>query len=137
MEVSVSAVTNTVAYDALGRQIANTDGRGNTRQTEYNSLGQRSASIDALGNRTTYSYDQFSNLASVTDPLGNATIYEYNLRGNKVLEYGATYPVRYTYDIFGNKTSMTTFREGFVPDASSSGDTTTSVSYTHLRAHET
>ena len=125
MEVSVSAVTNTVAYDALGRQIANTDGRGNTRQTEYNSLGQRSASIDALGNRTTYSYDQFSNLASVTDPLGNATIYEYNLRGNKVLEYGATYPVRYTYDIFGNKTSMTTFREGFVPDASSSGDTTT------------
>ena len=125
MEVSVSAVTNTVAYDALGRQIANTDGRGNTRQTEYNSLGQRSASIDALGNRTTYAYDQFSNLASVTDPLGNATIYEYNLRGNKVLEYGATYPVRYTYDIFGNKTSMTTFREGFVPDASSSGDTTT------------
>ena len=42
-----------------------------------------------------------------------------------MLEYGATYPVRYTYDIFGNKTSMTTFREGFVPDASSSGDTTT------------
>ena len=125
MDVSVSAVTNTVAYDPLGRAIAHTDGRGNTRHTEYNSLGQRSASIDALGNRTTYAYDQFGNLASVTDPLGNATTYEYNLRGNKVLEYGATYPVRYTYDIFGNKTTMTTFREGFVPDASASGDTTT------------
>ncbi len=125
MEVSVSAVTNTIAYDPLGRQISNIDGRGNTRQSEYNALGQHSASIDALGNRTTYTYDQFGNLASVTDPLGNATIYEYNLRGNKVLEYGATYPVRYTYDIFGNKASMTTFREGFVPDSSASGDTTT------------
>ena len=125
MDVSVSAVTNTYAYDSLGRPIAHTDGRGNTSRTEYNAIGQRTASIDALGNRTAYAYDQFGNLASVTDPLGNATIYEYNLRGNKVLEYGATYPVRYTYDIFGNKTSMTTFREGFVPDASTSGDTTT------------
>ena len=107
MEVSVSAVTNTVAYDSLGRQIANTDGRGNTRQTEYNSFGQRSASIDALGNRTTYAYDQFGNLASVTDPLGNSTVYEYDLRGHKTYEGGATYPVRYAYDLFGNKTSET------------------------------
>ena len=122
--VSVSAVTNTVAYDFLGRKISQTDGRGNTRHTEYNSLGQRSVSIDALGNRTIYAYDQFGNLASVTDPLGHVIVYEYDLRGNMVLEYGATYPVRYTYDIFGNKITMTTFREGFVPDASVSGDTT-------------
>ena len=74
MDVSVSAVTNTVAYDALGRQIANTDGRGNTTHTEYNAFGQRSASIDALGNRTSYAYDQFGNLAAVTNALGNATI---------------------------------------------------------------
>ena len=125
MDVSVSAVTNTVAYDFLGRQIANTDGRGNTRHVEYNALGQRVASIDALGNSTTYAYDQFGNLASVTDPLSNAIVYEYDLRGHKTYEGGATYPVRYTYDIFGNKMTMTTFREGFVPDASASGDATT------------
>ena len=111
MDVSVSAVTNTVAYDALGRQIANTDGRGNTRHVEYNSFGQRSASIDALGNRTSYAYDQFGNLASVADPLGNATVYEYDLRGRKTYEGGTTYPVRYTYDIFGNKVTMTTYRD--------------------------
>ena len=109
--VSVSAVTNTLAYDAFGRQIAQTDGRGNTRRTEYNALGQHSASIDALGNRTTYAYDQFGNLASVTDPLGNAIVYEYDLRGNKTYEGGATYPVRYTYDVFGKKTTMTTYRD--------------------------
>ena len=111
MDVSVSAVTNTVAYDFLGRQVSNTDGRGNTRQTEYNSFGQRSVSIDALANRTTYAYDQFGNLTSVTDPLGNATVYEYDLRGRKTYEGGATYPVRYTYDVFGNKTTMTTYRD--------------------------
>ena len=101
MDVSVSAVTNTVAYDSLGRRIANTDGRGNTRHVEYNSLGQRFASIDALGNRTVYAYDQFGNLDAVTDPLGHAIVYEYDLRGRKIYEGGATYPVRYTYDVFG------------------------------------
>lgn len=83
---------------------------GNTRRTEYNAPVQRSASIDALGNRTTYAYDQFGNLASVTDPLGHATVYEYDLRGRKTYEGGATYPVRYTYDILGNKTTMMTYR---------------------------
>jgi RHS repeat-associated protein len=111
MDVSVSAVTNTVAYDSLGRRIVHTDGRGNTTHAEYNAVGQRSASINALGNRTTYAYDQFGNLASVTDPLGNATVYEYDLCGRKTYEGGATYPVRYTYDIFGNKTTMTTYRD--------------------------
>ena len=86
-------------------------------------IGQRSASIDALGNRTSFAYDQFGNLASVTDPLGNATVYEYDLRGRKTYEGGATYPVRYTYDVFGNKTTMTTYRdESLGPD---SGDITT------------
>ena len=121
--VSVSAVTNTVAYDSLGRQIANTDGRGNTSRIEYNALGQRSASIDALGNRTAYAYDPFGNLASVTDPLGNAIVYEYDLRGLKTYEGGATYPVRYTYDVFGNKTTMMTYRNESL--GADSGDVTT------------
>ena len=123
MDVSVSAVTNTVAYDPLGRQIAQTDGRGNTKHAEYNTLGQRSASIDALGNRTAYAYDQFGNLTSVINPLGHAIIYEYDIRGRNIYEGGATYPVRYTYDVFGNKTTMMTYRnESIGPD---SGDLTT------------
>ena len=124
MDVSVSAVTNTVAYDSLGRAIAHTDGRGNTTHTEYNTFGLRSASVDALGYRTSYAYDQFGNLASVTDALGNATVYEYDLRNRKTYEGGATYPVRYTYDIFGNKTTMTTFRTGGPQFIAAEGDTT-------------
>ena len=110
--VSVSAVTNTYAYDLLGRQVAHTDGRGNTTHTEYNALDQRSASIDALGNRTTYAYDQFGNLAAVTNALGNAIVYEYDLRGRKTYEGGATYPVRYTYDVHDQRTSLSTTRNG-------------------------
>ena len=111
MDVSVSAVTNTTAYDYLGRQIVAIDGCGNTTHTEYNALGQHVASIDALGNRTSYAYDQFGNLTSVINPLCNAIVYEYDLRGLKTYEGGATYPVRYTYDVFGNKTTMMTYRD--------------------------
>ena len=111
MDVSVSAVTNTVAYDPLGRQIAQTDGRGNKTLTEYNSFGQRSAYIDALGNRTSYVYDRFGHLVSATNPLGITTVYEYDLRGHKLFEGGASYPVRYAYDVFGRKISMRTFRD--------------------------
>ncbi len=35
MSVSSTAVTNTFAYDALGRQTGVTDGRGNTSITAY------------------------------------------------------------------------------------------------------
>ena len=111
MDVSVSYITNVIHYDCLGRQIAITDGRGNITQTEYNTIGQQLAKIDALGNRTAYSYDQSGNLISLTDPLGHSTVYEYDLRGRKIYEGGATYPVRYTYDIFGNKTTMMTYRD--------------------------
>ena len=121
--VSVSAVTNTIAYDYLGRQISNTDGRGNSTRVEYNAIGQRVASIDALGNRTIYKYDQFGNLTSIINPLGNAIVYEYDLRGHKTYEGGATYPVRYTYDVFGNKTTMMTYRDE--SKGHSSGDVTT------------
>jgi RHS repeat-associated protein len=127
MDVSVSAVTNTVAYDSLGRQIAITDGRSNTRRTEYNALGQRVASIDALGNRTAYTYDHFGNLTSVINPLVNAIVYEYDLRRRKTYEGGATYPVRYAYNDYNLMTNMTTYRrEGRGNgEEGSVGDTTT------------
>ncbi|MBQ6338829.1 MAG: zinc dependent phospholipase C family protein [Kiritimatiellae bacterium] len=122
-EVSLSCVTNTYAYDFLGRCIARTDGCGNVSHTEYNSVGQISASVDALGNRTTFAYNQFGDISSIADPLGHVTVFEYDLLGRIVYEGGATYPVRYTYDAFGNKATMTTYRNELLgPD---SGDVTT------------
>ena len=63
------------------------------------------------------------NLASVINPLGHAIIHEYDLRGRKTYEGGATYPVRHTYDVFGNKTTMMTYRNQSL--GPNSGDVTT------------
>ena len=56
----------------------------------------------------------------MTNALGGVTVYGYDLRGNRTYEGGATYPVRREYDVFGNVTSMATYRDG----ASGAGDVT-------------
>ena len=73
-------------------------------------------------------YDAMNRVAAITNALGDATIYEYDHRGNKTCEGGATYPVRYTYDVYGNKTTMTTYRhepDGGVGHAPTTGDAPT------------
>ena len=121
--VSIQSVTNTVAYDFLGRPMTLIDGRGCTRKNEYNTFGLQVAVVDALQNRTEYAYTHFGDIASTTDPLGQSKNYEYDLARRKTYEGGAAYPVRYTYDVFGNKTMMMTYRnESLGPD---SGDVTT------------
>ncbi|MBR2771562.1 MAG: hypothetical protein IKD78_06065, partial [Bacteroidales bacterium] len=41
------------------------------------------------------------------------TIYRtYDPLGNVIAECGATYPVRYTYDTAGRRTSLSTTRDG-------------------------
>ena len=120
LSVSASSVTNATAYDALGRVAATANGRGNVSRVEYDGFGRRSATIDAAGNATRYGYDADGSLVAVTNALGGVTVYGYDLRGNRTCEGGATYPVRREYDIFGNVTSMTTYRD----EASGSGDVT-------------
>ena len=123
LEVSSSCVAQTRLYDLLGRQISTIDGRGFSTFTEYNSKGEVSTFRDLGGGSTAYSYDSLGNLVSLTDPLGNKIVYEYDQQGRKAYEGGATYPIRYTYDVFGNKTGTTTYRnESFGLD---SGDVTT------------
>ena len=123
LSVNTSAITNTVQYDAFKRQVATTDGRGNTTSYVYDELGRMSRQIDPCGNETAYVYDTMGRISEVTNALGNVTFTRYDLRGNKTYEGGATYPVSYTYDEFGNRTSMTTYRN----EASSEGDTTSWV----------
>ena len=50
---------------------------------------------------------------------GNTTFKSYDPLGNVVAEWGATYPVLYTYDTAGRRTSLSTTRDGII------GDTTT------------
>ena len=74
----------------------------------------------------TYSYDMLGNRVSTTDAHGNTVYKTYDPLGNVVAEWGVTYPVRYTYDTAGRRTSLTTFRDaGGSRPVATDGDTTT------------
>jgi RHS repeat-associated protein len=108
--VSVTSVTNTYAYDGLTRQIAATDGRGNTTVTAYNALGQVLYTEDAAANRTSYAYDALGRRIAVTDALGNTTHTAYDEDNRVIAQWGATYPVAYAYDAQGRMVEMGTYR---------------------------
>lgn len=100
---SPTGVTTTYAYDPLGRQISQTDGRGNTSQIVYDAQGRVAKTIDALGHETTYAYDALGRQTAVTDPLGHTITTTYDAEGCVLAQRGATYPVDYAYDAYGNK----------------------------------
>ena len=116
---SQTGVTTTFAYDAFQREVSQTDGRGNTTHTVYDSLGRVTSTIDALGYATTYGYDALGRQTRVTDPLTNPVTTAYDAEGRVLSQRGATYPVDYAYDEFGDKISMTTYR-----DINAAGDVT-------------
>ena len=129
---SPTGVTTAYAYDALGRRISQTDGRGNTSHLVYDAQGRVTKTIDPLGHETTYAYDALGRQTSITDPLGHTVTTAYDAEGRVTSQRGATYPVDYAYDAYGNKVSMTTYRNesdvpmvgGDVPGAPNAGDTT-------------
>ena len=125
--VSSTAVTNTFVYDGLARRIATTDGRENTTTTAYNSLGQIAYTEDAASCRTTFVYDTFGRRTEVTDALGNTTHTTYDTDNRVIATWGATYPVRYSYDAQGRMIEMRTYRsetEGAGIPLATSGDAT-------------
>ena len=57
---------------------------------------------------------------------GNTVFKSYDPLGRVLAEWGATYPVLYTYDTAGRRTSLTTFRDaGGSRPVATDGDTTT------------
>lgn len=108
---SETGVTATYEYDALGRQVAQVDGRGGRTETVYDAQGRVTRTVDALGAATAYTYDALGRRTSVTDPNGMTVTTAYDAEGHVISQRGATYPVDYTYDEFGNKVAMMCYRE--------------------------
>ena len=119
--VTSTGVATTYGYDALGRETSATDGRGNTTTTAYDQYGRVVSTTDAAGNSTAYGYDAIGRRVSATDPLGNTVFTAYDAEGRVVSQRGASYPVDYAYNDFGEKISMTTYRS----ESLSNGDVTT------------
>lgn len=121
-----AGIVSSREYDALGRVVASTDGRGNTTTLSYDAQGRIAWREDALGNRTTFGYDplgrQVASTATVAEGAGSpvplTTHTAYDAENRVVSTWGATYPVAYAY---GCMAAMTTYRD----EAMQNGDTTT------------
>ena len=109
--ITASGIISDYAYDALGRQLSEADGRGNVTETCYDEKGRVVQTLDGAGNVTTYTYDALGRQTSVTDPNGMRVTTAYDAEGHVISQRGATYPVDYAYDEFGNKVAMMCYRE--------------------------
>ena len=115
--VTATGVSTAYAYDALGRTASVTDGRGNTTTYAYDSYGNLVSETDATGATTTYAYDALNRRISVTipstlQPFNSSTTYTaYDAEGHTIAQWGATYPVLYSYDPFGRLATLSTTRD--------------------------
>ena len=76
--------TTTNSYDALGRVLSETNGRGNTLNYEYDKAGRRVAMVDPESGRTTYSYADNGWLTQLKDPQNGVTVYAYDKLGREL-----------------------------------------------------
>lgn len=77
-DVAQLNIHQTTEYDAFGRAVENTDGRGNVWSTAYDKLGRTVQVSDPTNAVRSTSYDAFARELTSTDALGNVTSYSYN-----------------------------------------------------------
>lgn len=99
-------------YDGLLRLSTVTDPRQNKATYTYILGTTLTATItDAASNRTSYSYDGMGRQQSVTNNINQVVYTDYNSRSQVLHQWGSgTYPVACTYNAFGEKTALTTYR---------------------------
>jgi RHS repeat-associated protein len=113
---TVLIAPTTYTHDDLGRVTGITDPRtGAVTARTYNAVGQLLTQSEPVGRVTTYTYYPANHvnagqLASVTDPIGRTTYTAYDTLGRTTAQWGATYPVSYAYNIWGQMTHLKTWR---------------------------
>ena len=114
-----SGTTTVNAYDAFGRIAATSRSIGDAallplQSFDYSPVGDLIAAHTYTNGADfvseSYAYDMLGNLVAATDALGNTIFKSYDPLCNVVAEWGATYPVRYTYDTQNRRTSLSTTR---------------------------
>ncbi len=108
-------------YDAFGRVAKVSRSAGGAavapqQSFDYAPCGDLLATYTFTNNADvvseSYVYDMLGNRIATTDAQGNVVFRDYDPFGRVVAEWGATYPVRYTYDSAGRRTSLSTTRDG-------------------------
>ena len=141
-ETSVSSVSSTAVSRSRHGILLSTEAPGQTTASFYDAFARVAATSRAIGDAAplplqsfaytpagdrlathtytngtddiveTYAYDMLGNRIVSTDALGNTVFRAYDPFGQITAEWGATYPVRYTYDTQGRRTSLSTTRDG-------------------------
>ena len=118
-ETSGSVVSN--GYDSLAQVAFSMRRIGEGAFMPYQRFGYAPSGdllvMDTYTNKTDvvsefYAYDMLGNRIATTDALGNTVYRAFDPFGNLISEWGATYPVRYTYDTQNRRTSLSTTRDG-------------------------
>jgi YD repeat-containing protein len=107
---STHNLTTTFGYDALGRLVAVLDSRGGLHSRGFDAAGRVAWSSDPATNGTWYAYDSANRVIAVTNSLGLVTQTAYDLQGREIAAWGATYPVAYQYNDYGQMTGLYTYR---------------------------
>ena len=134
-ERTTDNLTTTYSYDGLARLIAVTEPRiGTTTISYYTTDGKKSLPLsltDATGNVTSFDFDSAGRLAWRKNASGKYTRFSYNSYGLPIRIWGdAQYPLEFTYNNYGQQTSMKTYRtesnwgNAEWPDSNVAGDIT-------------
>ena len=94
-------------YDNLWNLVEYTSITGITTSYAYDAMGRKTLERDALGNAWHYKYNQVGNLIQTTDPNGNITKYKYDINGQCIEMIDALgYSTYMDYDALGRMTSL-------------------------------
>lgn len=124
----------TTSYDGLWRPHQVTDSRSNVTTSNYLAgTTWVSSTVDATSTTVAaFQYDIAGRVVTETNGNGHVTRTVYDHLNHVTNQWGdAAYPVSYGYDVYGSRTSMSTFRaasdwnQGTWPSNPGSADTTT------------
>ena len=137
--VTATGVTTLYGYDALGRRTSVTQQRrdpstlqpfnSSTVTYAYDERDNLVSETDAAGSTTAYAYDALNRRTAVmhnaqctmhnggegnpVNPVNpvETTFTAYDAEDRVIAQWGATYPVLYTYDAFGRLATLSTTRD--------------------------
>jgi YD repeat-containing protein len=107
--------TTTFGHDALGRPVTSVDPRTGTTTTAYVAGTSQVYTVTDPASivQATYAYDSAGRVSSVKDALNKYAYTSYTTRNEVYRQWGdTTYPVENSYDTWGRRTTMSTYRAG-------------------------